>query len=98
MTPTKPNDRPEFLKEPGGMVVVKLPTWSLTASVRGLIPMLAVNARKGTPSEPGGMMPDELGKDPTATVATTVFGFVGGSAAPPRSRPTFPAKNACFQA
>src|ERR1700732_502130 len=37
MTPTKLNNVPFFLKEPGGMVVVKVPTWSVTGSVTGLI-------------------------------------------------------------
>src|SRR3989304_766778 len=30
------------VKDPAGMVVEKVPTWSLTSSVRGLIPLLAV--------------------------------------------------------
>jgi len=42
ITPTKVNNPPVFLKEPGGMVVVKVPTESVTASVTGLIPLLAV--------------------------------------------------------
>ena len=37
ITPTKGNKPPIFLKEPGGMVVVKVPTWSATACVTGLI-------------------------------------------------------------
>jgi len=37
ITPSKVNNPPFFLKEPGGRVVVKGPTWRATAWVTGLI-------------------------------------------------------------
>jgi len=42
-------------KEPGGMVMAKVPTWKLTSSVRGSIPSLPAPRVKGEVGRHGGL-------------------------------------------